>query len=72
MQDDVELREEIVRSFLQNLVLFVGKVRDIHKDTEISHMEGMMQIGHELSDLGEASEGMIEMVMVEENQVTLN
>lgn len=67
-----EIREEVVKAFMHNLVTFVSKVGDIVKDEEVSHMEQVMQIGHELSDLRQASVGLHDMVLIEENQVTLN
>ncbi len=69
--DEVD-REKVVQIFMHNLVKFVSNVGEIVDDTDISHMEQVMLIGHELSDLRQASQGLHDTVLVESGQVQLN
>ena len=69
--DDVE-RQQIVQAFMHNLVQFVSKVGEIVEDTNVGHMEQVQLIGHELSDLRQASMGLHDTVLVESGQVSVN
>ena len=69
--DDIE-RQQIVQAFMHNLVQFVSKVGEIVEDTNVGHMEQVQLIGHELSDLRQASMGLHDTVLVESGQVSVN
>ena len=69
--DDIE-RQQIAQAFMHNLVQFVSKVGEIVEDTNVGHMEQVQLIGHELSDLRQASMGLHDTVLVESGQVSVN
>ena len=69
--DDID-RQQIVQAFMHNLVQFVSKVGEIVEDTNVGHMEQVQLIGHELSDLRQASMGLHDTVLVESGQVSVN
>mgnify|MGYP001166330542 CR=1 FL=1 len=69
--DDVD-RQQIVQVFMHNLVQFVSKVGEIVEDNNVGHMEQVQLIGHELSDLRHASEGLHDTVLVESGEVPIN
>jgi len=63
---------EVVQLFMHNLVRFASNVGEIVENKNIGHMEQVMMISHELSDLRQASVGLHDTVLVESGQVPIN